>query len=116
MNNPFFTRKEFSCHCGCGFDVVDAELLARLTQLREHFCSPVIINSGCRCPQHNQKIGGSPNSQHMLGKAADIVVRGTHPSIVWDYLQCHYETTYGLGLYDNFVHFDVREAKARWGT
>lgn len=38
--------------------------------------SYVIITSGFRCPTVNRLVGGSANSQHMLGEAADIVVRG----------------------------------------
>jgi hypothetical protein len=34
------------------------------------------INSGYRCRALNDKIGGSPTSDHMQGKAADIFVPG----------------------------------------
>jgi uncharacterized protein YcbK (DUF882 family) len=30
------------------------------------------IASGCRCNQHNNDVGGSLNSAHLRGKAADI--------------------------------------------
>lgn len=36
----------------------------------------VIVTSGYRCKALNQKIGGSANSQHLVGQAADIV----HPA------------------------------------
>ena len=34
---------------------------------------PVLINSGYRCPALNDLVGGSANSQHMRGEAADFV-------------------------------------------
>jgi hypothetical protein len=35
---------------------------------------PVLISSGYRCPELNEKVGGSRMSQHMLAEAADITV------------------------------------------
>lgn len=45
-----------------------------LEPLREHFGIPVVISSGYRCPQLNKAVGGVPNSQHLKGEAADIVL------------------------------------------
>ena len=33
---------------------------------------PIVINSGFRNPRVNALVGGVPNSQHLLGQAADI--------------------------------------------
>ena len=44
-----------------------------LDPLREAYGRPVYVNSGYRCPKLNNLVGGSPNSQHMRGEAADIV-------------------------------------------
>lgn len=38
--------------------------------------APVTINSGFRSTSHNAAVGGAPNSQHMYGITADLVVRG----------------------------------------
>ena len=35
---------------------------------------PVLVTSGYRCPELNDKVGGSANSQHMRGEAADVVM------------------------------------------
>lgn len=45
-----------------------------LEPLREQIRAPVQISSGYRCPELNRMVGGSANSQHMTGEAADIPV------------------------------------------
>lgn len=109
-----FSRSEFACKDDCGFDVVDIELVTILEAVRQHFQAAVKINSACRCAKHNAAMGGSPKSQHLLGKAADIVVSGVHPDEVHDYLNSLYPYNYGLGRYKTFTHFDVRDIKSRW--
>ena len=43
-----------------------------LDPLREEWGSPIIVNSGYRCPQLNKAIDGAKTSAHMSGWAADI--------------------------------------------
>ena len=114
MLNKYFKRSEFACRCGCGTSTVDAELLQVITDVREHFGSPVVINSGHRCAKHNANVGGAKNSVHLTGKAADIRVKGVDPSQVAFYLEQKYPGGYGIGRYNSFTHIDVREGKARW--
>ena len=117
-----FIRSEFRCkgtNCdgagnNCGFEAVDFELLMALEDVRNHFKSPVKINSACRCEKHNKEVGGSENSMHKKGMACDIVVVGVHPSEVQAYLMNKYKGSKGIGVYDNFTHFDVRDIEARW--
>lgn len=114
LNSKWFKRSEISCKCGCGFNSFDAELLTVLEDVREYFDKPVTITSGNRCEQHNNKVGGSKGSKHKLGTAADILVKGTHPSRVYEYLNDKYPDTYGIGDSTIFTHIDVRETAARW--
>jgi uncharacterized protein YcbK (DUF882 family) len=109
-----FSRSEFECKCGCGFNTVDVELVSVLEDLRQNLGQPVIINSACRCPSHNERVGGGKNSQHLLGRAADIVVRGVDPSEVHNYIKLMYPLSLGLGAYDDFTHLDTRTGKGRW--
>jgi uncharacterized protein YcbK (DUF882 family) len=111
-NSPFFTRSEFACKCGCGFDTVDFELVRTLEYIREHFDAPVIITSGCRCPTWNTGCDGRPNSYHLQGRAADIKVLTVNASDVQD-LADNMEVG-GLGRYSSFTHIDTRTAYARW--
>jgi len=111
---PNFKRSEFACQCNCGFDDIDKRVPYILQQVRDHFGVPIRITSGCRCEKHNAAIGGSPRSQHMLGKAADFVVRGVDPGEVARYIDEQWPNTLGLGRYGTFTHVDVRRGKARW--
>lgn len=124
MKSKYFTRKEFKCKCGeCGFDSVDVDLLNLLEAVREYFDSPVTINSACRCMSHNEKIQKENNSkyvkfssksQHLYGKAADIVIKNVTPERVQDYLDTKYPNSKGLGYYNSFTHIDVRQDRKRW--
>ena len=110
-----FTRDEFACKCGkCEKISVDTILLQLLQRVRSHFNKKTTITSGNRCMEHNTKIGGSPHSQHMNGTAADIDVKDISPVDVYNYIESINKNIGGLGLYDNFVHVDVRRKPARW--
>ena len=108
-----FTRHEFSCQCGCGFDTVDVCLVNLLERVRDHFDRPVIISSGCRCIRHNEHVGGKSSSQHIQGRAADILVSGVDPEDVADYIE-NINPTGGVGRYNTFTHVDTRDQCARW--
>ena len=110
----WFERREFTCKCGCNFNTVDFELAEVLDDLREYFNKPTKINSGNRCYTYNKSIGGAIKSQHLYGKAADIVVKDIHADDVADYLETKYPTKYGIGRYNGRTHIDVRQTKARW--
>lgn len=77
---------------------------------------PVTVISGYRSPAYNAKVGGEIHSQHLLGKAADIVIRGVTPQVVQAMaLRMHSHGRMrigGLGSYEQFTHIDVREPKA----
>jgi uncharacterized protein YcbK (DUF882 family) len=111
--NRFFSRWEFACKCGCGFDAVDHVLLMRLTELREAFGKPVRINSGCRCARHNQRAGGARSSYHTRGRAADFTVQDTDPREVWEIFNVINGEHYGLILYINRLHLDTRRTGYR---
>ena len=43
-----------------------------LDPLREAYGKPITVNSGYRCPALNKVVKGSPTSDHITGRAADI--------------------------------------------
>lgn len=66
-----FTKSEFECPCGCGQQSVDTELAEKLQLIRDKVDRPLKITSGYRCITHNAAVGGSQNSKHRYGMAAD---------------------------------------------
>lgn len=77
-----------------------------LQPLRDAWGGPLVINSGFRCKELNELVGGVPTSQHCFGMAADV--RCTDPialarlikrmKLVFD--QCI--------VYDSFVHLSYK--------
>lgn len=108
-----FSRKEFACHCGCGFDTIDSETLMIVQEARFFMDEPITPSSGARCLAYNRKIGSKDTSQHVLGRAVDLPV--SDPKKLYDYLCNRYKNQYGFGLYKTFVHIDSRtNGGARW--
>lgn len=107
-----FKLGEFAC--GDGDDVVKVHpaLVCLLQEVRNHFGSSVTINSAYRTPSYNESIGGAKKSKHVLGMAADIVVRGISPQVVAQW--CEDEEVGGVGRYKNFTHIDVWGFARRW--
>lgn len=110
-----FSRSEFACKCGCGFDTVDIKIPEILERVRTMYKSPITITSGCRCPTHNASVGGAANSLHTLGRAADFKVKDISSERVYKYLCAIYPNKYGFGLYPGWTHLDSRSKElARW--
>ena len=122
-----FNIDEFKCKGnlrGCSCEMPDEvykniqELAENLQIIRDELQEPIKINSAYRCENHNRKIGGSSKSQHVKGKAADIVVKNLTPDEVANALdnlqQGDFIKSGGLGRYDTFTHIDIRGTEARW--
>lgn len=89
-----------------------------LQVLRDELNARITINSGYRSPSHNKRVGGASKSQHLTGKASDIVVKGYEPFEVFQTIErLIFEGKMkqgGLSCYNTFVHYDIRGIKARW--
>ena len=111
-----FKVKEFACKDGSDIVLVDPLLLWVLQNVRDYFGKPLNISSAYRTPSHNQKpsVGGSADSRHMYGMAADFSVKGVDPSEVQEYLEKIMPNTGGIGKAKTYTHVDTREEKARW--
>lgn len=109
-----FSRSEFECSCGCGGDTVDTTTLEALEAIRQHFDAPIKITSAYRCLMYNKEVGSTDASQHPLGRAVDIKVKGVDPHDVYDYADRL--GLGGVGRYSTFTHIDTRtNGPARWG-
>lgn len=70
----YFKISDFACPC-CGLNLVDAQLMLLIDNLRERLGRPLVISSATRCPKHNEEVGGAGLSTHMEGKAIDLAYR-----------------------------------------
>ncbi len=72
---PNFSQAEMACPCGCGQCAMDPDFMDRLQALRDEFGQPMVVSSGYRCHDYNDKVGAS-SPEHPLGKAAVISISG----------------------------------------
>lgn len=115
-----FTKSEFECPCGCGQQSVDTELAEKLQLIRDKVNRPLKITSGYRCIKHNasKAVGGSPNSKHRYGMAADWRTENRSINPVALGILAQAVGFGGIGIYWHsrgaFVHADTRGTKATW--
>lgn len=109
-----FKVKEFACNDGSDTVMISDDLVSLLQKIRDHFGVAVTINSGYRTSTYNKKVGGTTNSQHVKGTAADIVAKGVDPLTVAQYAEYLMPNSGGIGVYQTFTHVDVRTSRSRW--
>jgi uncharacterized protein YcbK (DUF882 family) len=117
-----FSLSEFQCKCGCEMPdniLENVKILAENLQMLRMFIKQSIkVNSAYRCLYHNKNIGSKSTSQHVLGKAADIVVKELNANEVADIAEQLMDKGLfkmgGVGRYKTFTHVDIRGKKARW--
>lgn len=117
--SKYFSVYETQCHCGCGQNHVNPILMEKLDALREAIGGPLELSCAYRCPSHNADVGGVPNSQHVLGNAADVLLPdyfdGDIGKLEW---YAKYIGFDGIGVYPDsqFVHVDVRSGGTEPGV
>lgn len=106
----YFSNDEITCNCGCGrgLDEINPILLDCLDKLRERWGSEIMVSCMYRCPEHNRDVGGEPNSQHLLGNAADIWVDGDYHEFYNFVVNSRLFDAIGYYPESEFVHVDVR--------
>ena len=111
-----FLYSDFICPCCDRLKIVPAfyRHIGMLEQMRREAGFTILVNSGYRCQSHNRSVGGADNSWHLLF-ATDI--RPESPGE--DNLRLLYRLALGMdfggiGLYDTFLHLDLRPGKVRW--
>ena len=101
----YFTEDEMRCKCGCGTLIVQPLHFFRMNLLRHAINSPLTPSSWCRCPDHNQAVGGKDTSSHPEGWATDIVTF----TLLFQVKIIFYAGVigfHGIGVGDTFVHLD----------
>ena len=125
MMTKNFSKSEFDCSDGSEMNIAIYHNMVKVANqlqiLRNYIGKPITINSGYRSEEYNASIkGSSKKSQHVMGRAADIVVKGMTPVEVTEVIERLISNgdmlQGGLGLYEKkgFVHYDIRGTKVRW--
>jgi uncharacterized protein YcbK (DUF882 family) len=120
-----FMLQEFNSKCGRDIpnNVLPniLQLAKNLQVLRDAVGKSITITSGYRSPQHNKKIGGAKDSQHVKGMAADIKVAGMTPKevalVIEGLIESGKMKQGGIGIYPSWVHYDIffgGKNKRRW--
>lgn len=103
----YFTKAEFSCRCGCGYDAVDHRLVLVCEEIRRSASVPFILSSGCRCAAHNAKVGGVAASRHLYGQAVDFRLTGKSADETLALVKTHKQVAYCYKIDRDFVHMDI---------
>jgi uncharacterized protein YcbK (DUF882 family) len=118
---------ELACHDGTPYP--EEWRADRAVQLAEAFEAiraeaggfPLLITSAYRTPEWNARVHGVPNSEHVEGRALDIVpIRGVSVQQLFEAakrVRLRGKTKLaGLGRYFSFIHIDIRPGSwATWG-
>lgn len=120
----FWQRKEFACSCGCNTGEIHPKLVELADLVRENIGVPLTCTSGIRCETRNAAVGGAKNSLHIpsgscqFGHAGDFTFYSPILRQKLNILHLYYlfEShgrefgALGLGLYNSWIHVDVRGA------
>tara|TARA_R110002072_G_scaffold224598_1_gene381744 strand:- start:449 stop:835 length:387 start_codon:yes stop_codon:yes gene_type:complete len=116
-----FSLEEFECKCGCEMpEFVKKNIieLAENLQVLRDDVGRLDLTNAYRCKFHNADVGGSVNSQHLKGKAADIKSKTLSPNEIAvrtnDLMKNESFKLGGIGIYNTFTHVDIRGTRARW--
>ena len=126
-----FSTWEFACGCGCGECFPSSELLEMLEVTRVKYGRSIRISSGTRCITHNNTVGGSLYSSHLVqyendddrnpgnSFAVDVFVANSGDAyrLIDAAMQAGFDRI-GFKLRAGFIHFDCDPDKTRphlWG-
>ena len=94
------------------------ELAEQMQVIRDAIKTPIKINIAYRPRWWELKRGRSGTSQHCKGKAADIYAPKLTILELYKAIQGLIAQgkiiNGGLGLYNTFIHYDIRQTPARW--
>jgi len=113
---PYFTEEELACPSS-GTLRIDSRAAAQLPYLRVTWGAPLYLNSACRSPAHNAKVGGHKFSLHLTENpkhptngcmAFDIRWRSMGVKDKLELARLCWKLGWALGFHDGFLHIDRR--------
>jgi uncharacterized protein YcbK (DUF882 family) len=113
-----FNSNEFDCPCSnCKHTLIDIRMVEQLEIMRSVLGTKLVINSGFRCPDHQQELrlkGYETSigpSTHELGQAADVT-NGVALGIELE--EAAVKAGFkAIGVASHWVHVDMRGPKER---
>ena len=117
-----FKSREFDCQCkyaDCRQTLIDRELVEKLQAIRDAVGHPIRISSGYRCQKHQDELQASgletaKTSQHLLGRAADILVEGKSGEELEKFARA--AGFKAVGVARHWIHVDLRSDRDRAWT
>lgn len=111
---PNFSPAELACR-GTGQLMIDPASLDKLQALRTLLGVPLVVLSAYRSPEHNRRVGGKKQSQHLLARAYDISMANHDPAAFEAAARSVGFTGFGSYPHQNFMHIDTGPAR-QWGA
>ena len=114
---PLFPEWELRCK-GTQELKLDVRFATALVALRSAYGRPMNMNSVCRSPSHNTKIGGHPRSLHLTKNpvhptngcmAGDVSWYDWTPDEQLKFARLAWRMGWSVGLNDAFCHIDRRK-------
>ena len=110
----YLSAAEMACPT-TGTIKIDKRFADAWVELREEWALPLKVNSGCRTPKHNEKIGGHPRSLHLTENpvwptygtmAVDIQWRDWATGKQQQFAELARSKGWRVGLANGFIHID----------
>jgi hypothetical protein len=114
--SPNLRVGDLAARDGAPYARISVELIDALEEIIASTDAAIYILSGYRHPARNAlpEIGGSGESQHMAGRAADLMSPDLSALDLAELVLMALGCEIGLGLYANSIHVDVRGRRAVW--
>lgn len=88
-------------------------LAAVFEDLRARVGLPLVVLSAYRTPAHNKLVGGARDSQHVQGRALDLLPPKGWSAMDLAAVASEIAAVRGLGVYRYFTHIDIRPTLSR---
>lgn len=116
----YFPLSDRECPC-CNRENLSPIAHKKFDQARELAGIPFIMNSMCRCWDHNKSIGGSPTSSHLIEKEDGTLIESYAGDIKYENSHQAFLIVRGLLLsgcvriliYKTFIHADFDPHKSQ---
>lgn len=106
MALPFPALRHFTVNEFDAPELLDNLCVKWLDDVRHAAGVPFILTSDARTPEHNAKVGGSPTSLHVLGRAFDFKLRTTDAATMWKVMAACVSTPAPFGKEVEYVIAD----------